>query len=144
MAYFDWADDLVIDNGPIDVDHRQLVDLVNQLHTATTEGRGIDVVDGILNDLIRYTKDHLQREEALMASLQFPQLAQHKVHHDRFTERIEGLKQKYDAGSITVAAQLSTVLRDWLSLHIRRSDKEIKYFMDQQAKARRRPAGQRG
>lgn len=144
MAYFEWADDLVIDNGPIDDDHRHLVDLVNQLHTATTEGRGIEIVDGILDNLIAYTKGHLQREESLMASLQFPQLAQHKVYHDRFTERIDGLKQKYDAGSITVAAQLSTVLRDWLSLHIRRSDKEIKYFLDQQAKAQRRPAGRRG
>lgn len=137
MAYFEWADDLVIDNGPIDDDHRHLVDLVNQLHTATSEGRGIEVVDAILNDLIAYTKGHLQREEALMASLQFPQLPQHKVHHDRFTERIDALKAKYDAGSITVAAQLSAVLRDWLSLHIRRNDKEIKYFMDRQARALR-------
>jgi methyl-accepting chemotaxis protein len=31
--------------------------------------------------------------------------------------------------SITVASQLSTVLRDWLSLHIRRNDKELhQYF----------------
>ena len=40
MAYFEWADDLVIDHGPIDQDHRHLVDLVNQLHTATSQGRG--------------------------------------------------------------------------------------------------------
>lgn len=137
MAYFEWADDLVIDHGPIDDDHRHLVDLVNQLHTATSEGRGIEVVEGILNNLIAYTKGHLQREEALMASMQFPQLSQHKVYHDRFTSRIDALKVKFDVGSITVAAQLSMELRDWLSLHIRRSDKEIKYFMDRQAKAQR-------
>lgn len=143
MAYFDWADDMVIDQGPIDDDHRHLVDLVNQLHTATNDGRGIDVVDAILGELIRYTKGHLQREEALMASIQFPQLAQHKVHHDSFAEHIDRLKQKYDQGSITVAAQLSMVLRDWLSLHIRRNDKEIKYFMDQQNRAQR-AAGRSG
>lgn len=138
MAYFEWADDLVIDNGPIDTDHRHLVDLVNELHTATTDGRGTEVVDGILNRLIDYTKGHLQREESFMASQQFPQLGEHKLHHERFTERIDALKRKYDAGSITVAAQLSTVLRDWLSLHIRRSDKEIKYFLDRQAQLRKR------
>ena len=38
MAYFQWADDMVIDNGPIDQDHRKLVEQVNALHTATTEG----------------------------------------------------------------------------------------------------------
>lgn len=52
---------------------------------ATTEWRGIEIVDGILDNLMAYTKGHLQREESLMASLQFPQLAQHKVYHDRFT-----------------------------------------------------------
>jgi len=40
------------------------------------------------------------------------------------------LRQKFDAGSITVAAQLSLVLRDWLSLHIRRSDKEVRTYME--------------
>ena len=129
MAYFEWADDMVIDNGPIDDDHRGLVDLVNQLHTATSQGSGNEIVDKILEQLIAYTVDHLQREEQLMASIQFPNLVQHKIGHDKFMVKIRDLKQKYDAGSITVAAQLSTVLRDWLSLHIRRSDREIKIFL---------------
>lgn len=134
MAYFEWADDMVIDNGPIDEDHKQLVALVNQLHTATTDGRGQEVVQGILEQLIAYTVGHLQREEQLMSSLQFPRLAQHKEVHDKFMHRIHGLKAKYDAGSISVASQLSSVLRDWLSLHIRRSDKEIKVFLQQRPK----------
>lgn len=32
LAYFEWAEDMVIDNGPIDADHRHLVDLVNAPH----------------------------------------------------------------------------------------------------------------
>lgn len=137
MAYFEWADDMVIDNGPIDADHQQLVALVNQLHTATSEGRGHEVVDKILEDLVAYTVGHLQREEQLMASIQFPNLVQHKVGHDKFMEKITALKAKYDTGSLTVASQLSTVLRDWLSLHIRRSDKEIKVFLQKKGAPKR-------
>lgn len=134
MAYFEWADDLVIDGGPIDADHRRLVDLVNELHTATSEGRGMEIVDKILDTLIAYTAEHLQREEARMASVNFPNLAQHKVGHEKFIENIRRLKKKYDAGSITVASQLSTILRDWLSLHIRRSDKELLEFIKKSRK----------
>ena len=36
MAYFEWADDLVIDRGVIDADHQKLVATVNELHSATT------------------------------------------------------------------------------------------------------------
>ena len=129
MAYFEWGDDLVIDNGPIDKDHRQLVDLVNELHTATTNGRGQEIIAKILDELIRYTVEHLQREEHLMASINFPNLVQHKMGHNLFMDEIRDLKKKYEAGSITVASQLSMVLRDWLSLHIRRNDKEILTFL---------------
>ncbi|WP_342132309.1 bacteriohemerythrin [Hydrogenophaga sp. OTU3427] len=129
MAYFQWADDMVIDHGPIDADHQHLVRLVNELHSATTEGRGREVVGGILEQLIRYTAEHLQREEAQMVAARFPRLEGHRQGHAHFVERLRELQQRYEAGQITVAAQLSTVLRDWLSLHIRRSDKELQAFM---------------
>ena len=129
MAYFEWAKDLEIDGGgAIDADHQKLVDLVNELHTATSVGRGQEVVEKIISELIGYTKDHLAREEALLASMQFPDLERHKLGHQKFTDKLEELQKKFQSGSITVASQLSTVLRDWLSLHIRRSDKEIKSF----------------
>jgi hemerythrin len=129
MAYFEWADDLVIDKGPIDADHMKLVALVNELHTATSEGRGMEIVDKILEQLIAYTADHLQREEAHMASVNFPNLERHKLGHEKFIADLRGLQKLYEGGSITVASQLSTVLRDWLSLHIRRSDREILDFI---------------
>ena len=137
MAYFEWADDMVVDNGPIDQDHRHLVELVNALHSATAAGRGQDVVAKILNDLVRYTLEHLQREEQLMASIHFPNQANHKIGHDKFMEQIRDLKKKFDGGSITVASQLSTALRDWLSLHIRRSDKEILTFLKKSGSKRK-------
>ncbi|MFZ2298113.1 MAG: bacteriohemerythrin [Aquabacterium sp.] len=133
MAYFEWADDMVIDNGVIDADHRQLVTLVNQLHTATSEGQGQEIVDQVLQEVLKYTIEHLRREESLMASVNFPNLAGHKVGHQKFIERLDILRAKYESGSMTVASQLSTVLRDWLSLHIRRDDKELRKFLKHQA-----------
>ncbi len=127
MAFFDWGPDMSVDaDGPIDADHRQLVDLLNRLHDYTSQGRGQEVVSELLGELLRYTEEHLRREEALMASAGYAQLEQHKKGHDRFVAQLQGLKTRYDAGSISVASQLSTVLRDWLSLHIRRSDRELR------------------
>ncbi|HEX5372998.1 MAG TPA: bacteriohemerythrin [Aquabacterium sp.] len=129
MAYFEWADDLAIDHGPIDDDHKHLVALVNALHTATSQGCGQEVVGDILKDLAAYTKDHLQREEQIMVSIRFPKLEGHKKGHEKFVHDLEALQHKYEQGSITTASQLSTLLRDWLSLHIRRSDREIRDFL---------------
>ena len=125
MAYFEWADDMVIDNGPIDKDHQILVRQVNELHTATSEGRGHEVVGRLLDELIRDTVEHIRREEQEMARMGYPRLVQHKQGHDQFVADLQGLQRKFEGGSSTVASQLSTVLRDWLSLHIRRYDKDI-------------------
>ncbi|MDD2713264.1 MAG: bacteriohemerythrin [Simplicispira sp.] len=137
MAYFEWADDMVIDNGPIDADHRRLIDQVNTLHTATSQGRGQDVVMQLLASVIGDTQEHLRREEQLMAQAKFPNLERHKQGHAKFVEQLHDLQQKQQNGSITVASQLSTVLRDWLSLHIRRGDKELMQFLRQQERLQR-------
>ena len=131
MAYFEWADDMVIDNGQIDAEHRKLVDLVNELHTATSQGNGQSVVADLLERLIADTAEHLRHEEMQMQQAEFPGLENHRVGHEHFVDDLRALKAKLDAGSITVAAQLSSVLRDWLSLHIRRNDKEMVGFIRQ-------------
>ena len=136
MAYFEWADDMVIDNGPIDKDHQILVRQVNELHTATSEGRGHEVVGRLLDELIRDTVEHIRREEQEMARMGYPRLVQHKQGHDQFVADLQGLQRKFEGGSSTVASQLSTVLRDWLSLHIRRSDKDMLKFTQQQSRSR--------
>lgn len=129
MAYFEWADDLVIDGGSIDADHMKLVELVNRLHDATSEGRGMEVVKDILAELIGYTEEHLRREEQAMQSAGYPGLEKHKESHAKFVADLRGLQKRYDDGSVAVAAQLSAVLRDWLSLHIRRGDKDLLHFI---------------
>ncbi len=128
MAYFEWADDMVIDGGPIDQDHRVLVDLVNELHSATVRGAGREIVGAILNRCIVTTREHLTREEEYMERMGFPHQVEHKAGNDSFMEKLYDLQRKQEAGSITVAAQLSSTLRDWLSLHIRRNDKELRKF----------------
>lgn len=140
MAYFEWAGDMVIDGGAIDQDHRLLVDLVNELHSATSRGAGQSVVASILRRTIDSTREHLTREEALMAQLGFPDLEAHKKGHQAFMENLYTLERQLQSGGITVATQLSRVLRDWLSLHIRRHDKELLHFQNRRAREQRRSA----
>lgn len=129
MAYFEWADDLVIDNGLIDQDHRHLIDLVNTLHTATSQGCGQEVVGRLFQALMAYTHEHFLREEQVMASVHFPHLAGHKQVHCQFMADLATLQTRYEQGSITTASQLSSLLRDWLSLHIRRSDRKLRDYL---------------
>lgn len=135
MSYFEWADDMSIDNGgPIDDDHRLLVDQVNDLHSATRRGDGQAVVRSLLMSLLSSTLEHIRREEAWMESVGYPGLDEHRVGHQEFVNQLCELERKIDNGHITVAAQLSAVLRDWLSLHIRRYDRDVKVYLERKAR----------
>lgn len=126
MAYFDWAEDMVVDRGVIDQDHRTLIALVNELHSATRDGQGHAVVGRVLEALIRYTGEHFSREEQLMARLGYRDREEHGAGHRRLVDQVEHLRQRHSEGSIASAAQVSALLRDWLSLHIRRDDRALR------------------
>ncbi|PXW97451.1 hemerythrin-like metal-binding protein [Sphaerotilus hippei] len=140
MAYFLWADDMAIDHGVIDADHQRLIEQLNTLHGATSQGEGQSVVAGLLEALVASTREHLQREEQIMQALGFPDLERHLRGHAAFVARLLELQAQYAAGRITTASRLSTLLRDWLSLHIRRADKSLQRLIAEraaQASARR-------
>ncbi len=126
MAYFEWLDDLVIDQGPIDKDHHRLVDLVNLLHAAALQNSDPIAVRELMAELIFDTQDHLLREEELMLAVNFPDLAEHKQSHLAVMARLQELQREYHDASSGSALRLAELLRDWLAHHIREADKELR------------------
>jgi len=100
-----------------------LISLVNQLHTATQQGEGRTVVGEILDELLKYTNEHFQREEAHMQRISYSDYEPHKIEHANLIKEVLELKEQFDAGNITVAARVSQLLREWLSVHIMHTDK---------------------
>ncbi|MFD2365336.1 bacteriohemerythrin [Pseudoduganella sp. GCM10020061] len=125
MSYFSWTSDMSVGNTLLDHDHRVLVALVNDLHTATSRGEGREVVGAILDRLFAYTQQHFQREEHHMQRVQYSKAAEHTRLHQDLLRQVLELKARFDAGHVTVAAQVSALLRDWLSLHILRDDRQF-------------------
>ena len=96
------------------------------------------MVGQLLEQLLADTAEHLRQEERQMQQAGYPHMDRHRMGHDRFEAELRALQAKYQSGSITVASQLSTLLRDWLSLHIRRNDKELRQFLQTQRRSPRR------
>ena len=129
MAFFEWSADMEIDGGDIDRDHRQLIEYINRLHEYTLDGQGREIVGEVLEQLLTYTDQHFEREERLMTSLGFPGVKEHHRKHLELSARMRELSQLHQSGSLSVASLLSVSMRDWLSLHIRRTDQEIRQWI---------------
>ena len=125
MATFRWTDDLATGNSFIDADHQKLITMVNALLDAMTEGRGNDVIDKVLNNLIIYTRSHFEREEVEMRRVNYAHAITHKAEHTKLLNQVAELKAKMDAGEKVSANSVFTFLSGWLRNHILDVDTQL-------------------
>lgn len=125
MALYEWDDALSVGNHNIDDDHRLLIDTIARLHEAMRTGQGKEVVGGILDDLVRNTQDHFEREEGFMLRINYADYLPHKAEHERLVREVKDLQTRFKSGSITITVSVSNFLSDWLVKHIQGLDKKL-------------------
>jgi hemerythrin len=113
-----------------DDDHRQLFRILNQLHDGMLAGRGQNVLQTVLDDLLRYTEKHFAAEETIMKAAGYAQLLAHIDQHRKFTDKIKDVSAKYKAGGIGMTIEVLDFLTDWLKRHIIGVDKQYSDFLN--------------
>lgn len=123
MALIEWSPSLSVGIAEIDVQHKQLVAQINQLHDAMLAGKGKDAVAPVLRELGRYVGTHFACEEKYMQQFKYPKFPEHKAQHVELTNKAKDLITKFEAGQVALSTDLMNFLRDWLSNHIKGTDK---------------------
>ena len=126
---FVWTNDLDIGVESVNSDHKKLIDILNSLAKACSEGKGEQVVGDIVDELLFYTIYHFDREEALMAEHDYPDLDAHRRAHAGFIEKVTGLKDKLDEGVDDLCGDVLVFLKQWLTAHIMQEDKKLGPFL---------------
>jgi hemerythrin len=78
----------------------------------------------LLDRLVKYTHDHFAAEEALMTRGQYPKLDPHLAKHRDLTGQVEKFVGRYQRGELSLNVDLLMFLRDWLTTHIQKEDRE--------------------
>jgi hemerythrin len=124
-----WTAELETGIRHIDLQHQELVSLINQVTDALAQGRDQELLDQILPKLAGYVVFHFGSEESLLANAGV--LASHAQHHrsahHAFSARIQQLKRACADGSASANAlpELADYLQSWLMDHIVITDKEL-------------------
>ncbi|MBF0189182.1 MAG: hemerythrin family protein [Magnetococcales bacterium] len=108
----------------MDQDHRQLMELVNQLMRALHAGEVKGVIGDVLLELLHYTETHFRREERLMMDHAFPDLESHKAEHQRMTEKLVEFERMFREEDVALSQDVLRFLQHWLVHHIQGVDQE--------------------
>ncbi|MEG3639931.1 bacteriohemerythrin [Magnetococcus sp. PR-3] len=128
--FFPWNDILLTNIDAIDLQHKELVRLVNVLHEEITNGHGgRQQLRSMVDELVKYTVNHFKDEEAFMRRNNYPGLAEHIPEHVKFTDSVVELVEQVDQGEAHIDMDLTSLLRDWLVNHIMGTDqKYVEHF----------------
>lgn len=122
MALITWDDALLVEVDVIDRQHRQLVDLINQLDEALVAGQAQGVMDSIFGELESYIVTHFSTEERVFEDFGASDLEAHRKEHEAFTGKIGEMRRqlRHDGQA---ANEVMQYLADWLVHHILGRDK---------------------
>ena len=131
MALIKWDKTLSVNVQEIDSQHQRLIELINQLHSLMMAGQGKDAVGLVLEDLVDYTKTHFSFEEKLFAKFNYEHTKEHILEHKKLAEKVIAFQNDFKAGKATVTLDVMNFLKDWLTNHIKGTDKKYsKCFND--------------
>ena len=119
-----WSPKYSVNHPVMDAQHKQLIGLINELYSAMCQRRGKDVLQKILDELIKYTKVHFGSEEKLMRDMNYVEFAQHRHIHKILTQQVIRLQNKFKEGKILLSIEVMEFLKNWLINHIQGTDKK--------------------
>lgn len=124
-----WTSDLSVGVTEIDKQHMKLVELINALYRAMKRGHAREVTQKIVDELLDYTVYHFGHEEKYFDKFGYEDTASHKRIHKKFTDTVGEFARNFKAGKADVSSDLLNFLRDWLTGHIKGTDRKYGPFL---------------
>jgi hemerythrin-like metal-binding protein len=129
MALIEWSEALSVGIPSIDEQHRELVDIINDLHGAMLRREAREALAEIFERLAEYTERHFAHEEMLFDQFGYEGASAHKTQHSMLIAKVNELRGQFESGRVTVTMEVMEFLRDWLRNHIAVSDRRYAPFL---------------
>jgi hemerythrin len=123
----EWTQDLSVGVKEIDDQHKELIRRMNGFFDAMKSGNKEQEILKMLDFLADYVVTHFRDEERLQFSNGYPKYQEHRQMHKDFIADVTQMRSDIQKTGFTAATSslISTTLVAWLTLHIKKADKEV-------------------
>lgn len=128
MSFIQWSDDLSVQIASVDVQHKKLVAIINDLYDAMHVGKANGIMRRILADLAAYTAEHFSYEERLFREYAYPSAAAHHGSHATLIGQLKDIQSQMEHGT-SVSIKTFSFLKKWLTEHIMKEDHLYAQFL---------------
>ena len=125
MALIEWQDAYNTGVAEVDHEHRELIQLINDLHAELLGGHQATVAE-FLGEVFARIAAHFALEETVMRKHGYDEYEAHKAEHEQLLDEIRDIMDDYDDGAYEDAgAALATTVRDWFVNHFKTKDARL-------------------
>ena len=125
MALVEWNDNFSVGVPDIDHEHRQLIELINELYANLQADHETEDVLAFFGEIHAGISAHFALEERLMRESGYAEYQAHKEEHERLLDDIRDLMDEYAADKTLDEEDMSRRLQSWFSNHFKTMDARL-------------------
>ena len=140
MQLLEWNNEkMALGIKSIDEQHKELLNIINQLTTTIKENSQKRDILTIVNQLIKYAKFHFNEEEKLFDKFNYKESIEHKHEHTKFLDKFNELENNIinnttykNKSAIEISEDVFNFLTKWFIEHIIGNDRKyVELFKEQ-------------
>jgi len=130
MPFVTWCDDFNVNVEEIDLQHQELLELVNQLHFSVESCIEKKELEELLIELVEFTRKHFSTENKLMKKYGYPKYKKHHKEHKKLLNHMDRLIAAVSSGKQPHFYSDYDVSSDWAIAHISEYDSDLGAFLN--------------
>lgn len=128
MIFFVWDDSFNTGFGPIDNQHKEYIQVIDNLQKSITS-QNQALFEKYSAEFIKHLEEHFSTENGLMTKHKYQGYFSHKAEHDRFLDKIKrNLPGLNNQSSIEIDLFFEIAYR-WLKNHLDINDRKLTRFL---------------
>lgn len=125
MSLITWKDQFSLGIDQVDFEHREMIELINELDASMTRNESHARVVDTLGEIYARIAAHFALEEKIMRDSRYDGYAVHKQDHELLLDGLLDVIDSVDAEGRYDRAALSEELDKWFSDHFRTHDARL-------------------
>jgi hemerythrin len=129
MKPIPWKEQNSVGVKEIDRQHRDLLDIINQIIDSFEKKDKWQSTSTIIDSLINYAYTHFATEERYMMEAEYPELSWHIGLHLDFLRKVFLMSQEYQQNGLAMQKEILTFLASWYSSHVLKVDRKYMTYL---------------
>jgi hemerythrin-like metal-binding protein len=125
LSYLEWKPEFSVGVPGVDLEHQQLIALINQLHASLLGHGSPTAAREFMGELHARISAHFALEEKLMREARYDQYSEHKQDHEALLDEITDMIDTLGEDGDELSGRLADQLDAWFSVHFRTHDARL-------------------